>query len=99
MHFSVSWDISAPQPRWSAINDQLFAVISGYAHLRPVNTFYIVRVASQAEWDAVRLGLTNVALATTDATIHFVMTPLIQGGRYDGRLPTTTWPEINRLTE
>lgn len=98
MHFALSWDITAENNRWKEINDQMHAVVAAYSWVKPLTTFYIVKVASQAEWDKILNTLGTIAKENKEK-IHFVMTPLMNGGRYNGILPEKWWETINQRTD
>ena len=98
MHFVVAWDISAKGERWTAINNDLKSVIDKYSWARPLTTYYIVKVSGQSDWDAILNSLTTKAKSHKE-TVHFVMSPLMQGGRYNGILPKDMWDKINKRTD
>ena len=97
MHFIVSWDIQAEDGKWDEINAQLKECIEDYSWVRPLSTFYIVRVSGPQEWQEIRDALVRVAESSTNR-IHFVIGPLMCGGQYDGYLPKDIWPEIEKRT-
>jgi len=98
MHFVVSWDITAKGERWTAINNDLKSVIDKYSWARPLTTFYIVKVAGQSDWNVILSSLTAKANNHKE-TIHIVMSPLMQGGQYNGMLPADMWEKINKRTD
>ena len=97
MHCVVSWDIKSEGEAWKLLNDQLLEQLKGYSWVRPLNTFYIVQISSQENWTALLNKFQTVAKPGLDK-IHLVMSPAMQGGRYDGMLPNSTWEEINKRT-
>lgn len=97
MHFIVSWDIQSEDKEWDEIDSQLKECLKGYSWVRPLSTFYIVRVPGQKEWERIKKNLQAVAESSTAKT-HFVVSPLMYGGRYDGWLPKTAWPKIRKRT-
>ena len=97
MHFIVSWDIQSKDEKWDEINAQLQECLEDYSWVRPLSTFYIVRVSGQEEWARIKEDLQAVAESSTAKT-HFVVSPLMYGGRYDGWLPKTAWPKIRKRT-
>lgn len=97
MHFIVSWDIQSEDKEWDEINAQLQECLEDYSWVRPLSTFYIVRVRSQEEWEWIKEDLQEVADSST-ATIRFILSPLMYGGQYDGWLPKTAWPKIRKRT-
>ena len=98
MHFVVSWDVSADGTRWTEINEQMLDCLSGYSWVKALSTFRIVRVRSQNEWASIKEALVAVAESTPEK-VHFVMSPLMEGGSYGGWLPKSLWPKIRERTE
>jgi len=98
MHFVVSWDIkTSTEPRRGEIATALKNCLKPYSWVRPLTTFYIVSVSSQQVWGTILQCFQAVCLRYKDE-IHLVMSPLMQGGRYDGILPQNLWTEINQRT-
>ena len=97
MHFIVSWDIQAEDGEWDEINAQLKECIEDYSWVRPLSTFYIVRVSDVQKWQEIRRSLIEVAESST-IRIHLVIGPLMYGGQYDGYLPKDIWPELEKRT-
>jgi hypothetical protein len=101
MHFVVSWDIKTDPPnstRWKEINDAMKKGIGNYSWVRPLTTFYIVKVKAQADWNKIRNDLVEIA-KKFGSEINFVMSPLISGGGYNGWLPGDLWAKIRERTE
>lgn len=95
MHFIVSWDTKAQGERQSEINSALKGCLKGYSWVRPLVAFYIVKVDSQKDWDSIFECLTNVA-RQYKREANFVLSPLMEGGRYNGWLPKNLWPAIRK---
>ena len=105
MYFIVSWDISAVEPQWGRIDEQMRNCLKNFAFVRPVNTYYMVKVSSEREYEAIHECLLNVAKAQT-ATVHFVSSPLFSGtgivkklgtSGYQGWLPQDRWTKIKEV--
>lgn len=101
MHLIVSWDITAQGQRWCDINTQLVAALGQRRFEKPLNTFYVVRVFSEADRQQIQQGLLAVAKAVRPTeVVHFVLSPVIQFPmRYDGFLPAPHWPRMNEVTD
>ena len=99
MHVALGWSIPVPPDgaRWQQINDQLKAVIQNYSWVRPLPTFYVIKVASLEDRDAVVNGLIAV-IKTLSEQVHFIASPPMVGGSYAGWLPSNLWTEINQRT-
>lgn len=97
MHFVVSWDLKSSGEKWTEQNEKMKAVLKPYSWVRPLSTFYIVKVNGQSDWDLIRNNLT--AVSESENKINFVMTPLMSGGSYNGMLPSKTWADINERSK
>jgi hypothetical protein len=97
MHFIVSWDIKASEPLWTQIDNEMKGQLVNFPSLRPLTTFYVVKAQSQADWDNILRGLQTVA--SRYSGVYFVMSPLMQGGSYNGWLPSDYWPQLTTLTQ
>lgn len=93
MHFIVSWDINASGAERGVLNAQLKKCIENYSWVRPLSTFYVVRVSAPQEWQEITKDLIKVA-EDSSIRIHLVIGPLMSGGRYGGYLPKDFWPEL-----
>jgi len=96
MHFIISWDIPVTVQNRETLEAQLVGCFSRFTHLKPLNTFYIVQVPTQADYSSIIASLQNVALPITD--IKLVVSPIMNGGRYDGVLKTYLWTTINEIS-
>jgi hypothetical protein len=96
MHFIVSWDIATVEPRWSQINRQMQQCFNGHPQIRPVNTYYIIKVDSQDQYNTINTNLQKVAKAQAE-TVIFISTPLLlfKDG-YIGLL--ADWAKVNEIT-
>jgi hypothetical protein len=98
MHIVVSWDISAPKPRWDEIDAALRRAMTGYSWARPLSTFYVVRINSETDRVAIREGMLSVARGVSER-VHFAISPAMSGGRYDGYLPNDMWAQLNERSD
>lgn len=98
MHFVVSWDIEAKSDRWNTINLDLRGTLDGHSWVRPLSTFYIVKIASQEQWNKIFAAITEKRKGYPEV-IRVVMSPLMRGGRYNGLLPKDMWEKVNKRTE
>jgi hypothetical protein len=97
MHLALSWDISASGERWKQIDQLLLSALKPYSWVRPLKTVYVVKMASEQERVVLLADLTAKAKSVSE-TVHFLISPLMDGGRYDGYLPSDSWPKINERT-
>lgn len=99
MHIVVSWDIKTTGPKWDEIDKNLKQCLDGYSWVRPLTTFYVLRIHSEADRGIMRDRLVAVAKATAGITVHIVISPTMAGGRYDGFLPSDAWPKLNERSD
>ena len=97
MHIAVSWDITASGERWTQIDERMRAGIQAYPWVRPLSTFYVVRIYSDADRMQIQSSLTSVA-GSAGVSVHFLITPAMVGGQYQGYLPADYWTQINERT-
>ena len=98
MHTVFSYDLQIPAgERRREVEDRIEAILQPYRHVRRLTTFYIIHVETQAEWNAL---LTNLSALSRDIpeALHFIMTPPMDGGRYNGILPRGDWDAVNEIT-
>jgi len=75
MYIVVSWDISAVGQQWIEINQQMLNCLQNFQHTRPVNTFYIVGVASEQQRQQIFDCFSNVR-QSTNVSVEFVVSPI-----------------------
>jgi hypothetical protein len=96
MHIVVSWDINEPaSAQWASWNEQLKAVLTPYAWVRPLRTVYVVPIASETVRQNIINGLGQVS-RNSGGHIHILVSPAMVGGKYAGTLPQDLWPELNK---
>ena len=99
MHFVLSWDISATGNERTQIEEAIKLVIKPYSWVRPLTTFYIIKVDTQEQWDKIFAALNAAARSHGSNKAHYVMSPLMNGGQYNGLLPKNLWDAINERTK
>ena len=97
MHFVLSYDLSAAGERRTEIESRIENILANYKHIKRLSTFYIVHVSNNIEWESIRTALTNLVNGISEK-MHFIMSPLMNGGMYNGILSTGEWDEINAIT-
>jgi len=73
------------------------AAIQAYPWIRPLSTFYVVKIYGEANRLEIQNSMTAVA-RSAGATVHFLITPAMVGGQYQGFLPADDWAKINERT-
>ena len=96
MYCVISWDISAVNPRWSEINDRMRACIQGFHYVRPVNTFYLVRISSADKIVAIRQCFEAVQKNTPES-ISYILSPALSGHLWTGAIKD--WDSVNAVTQ
>ena len=96
MYCVISWDISAVNPRWREIDDQLRACIQNFTYVRPVNTFYLVRISSADRIEAIRKCFDAVKQNTKES-ISYILSPAFAGHTWSGTIGD--WPNVNAITQ
>jgi hypothetical protein len=97
MHFVLSYDLGADGARRSELEEQIQSIISPYRNVKRLTTFYIIHIESGIVWESIRSQLTNLSVSIPER-LHFIMTPLMDGGKYNGMLQEDQWDEINAIT-
>ncbi|MFY0483470.1 hypothetical protein ACI6PS_12775 [Flavobacterium sp. PLA-1-15] len=96
MHFIVSWDIPATIPNRETFENQLRECFRQFRFVKPLTTFYIIEVPSQIEYNNIISALST--LGRTQPGFRFVVSPIMNGGRYNGLLQNDEWTLINQIT-
>lgn len=97
MHFILTYDIHASGDSRTRIEEGINQIIKQYSWVKPLTTTFIIQVNGQIEWNNIHQSLTTLA-QNNQGTVNYIMTPLMQGGRYDGWLNQDLWNEINKRT-
>jgi len=98
VHLVVSWDISAAGERHAELNKNMRNALEGFSWARPLTTFYVVKVDSESDRTAIHNRLLEVAKSDS-ATVNFIISPVMAGGRYDGYLPSDMWEKLNKRSD
>ncbi len=97
MHFVLSYDLGADGTRRAEIEEKIQKIINKYRNVKRLTTFYIIHVGNSLEWENIRSQLTNLSVEIPER-LHFIMTPLMDGGKYNGILLEGQWEEVNAIT-
>lgn len=98
MHIVVSWDISAAGDRHAELNKGMKEALSGFSWARPLTTFYVVKVDSESDRTMIQSRLLEIARSEA-ASVNFIVSPVMAGGRYDGYLPSDMWEKLNKRSD
>lgn len=97
MYVVISWDISASNPRWSQINDEMKNCIAAYDWTRPVNTFYMMRINSPDEIVAIRKCFNAVA-DRVEVNVSYILSPAFIGPNHVWSGRVGDWQQVNAIT-
>lgn len=96
-YFLVSWDISASEPAWSQVDKRLRDCFEHLPYIKPVNTFYMIRVLTRDQYNQVFTALQTVAKNSV-IQVRFIMTPILNNTGFDGWLDTEIWNGVRQIT-
>ena len=87
MHFTLSWDIEGDAESYKRISSLLTDTIKKHSMLitEPISKFIVVKVESEAQWHIILKSLTGIC-EMHKGKITFIMSPLMKGGQYNGRI-------------
>lgn len=97
MHCVFSYDLTAFGDRRKEIEDEIDKILKPYRWAKRLTTFYIVEVNSKEGWEKVLEQMKSLSRDIPEK-FHFVMSPPLAGGRYDGILPKGKWDFVNEIT-
>ena len=98
MHFVMSYDLRVPAgTRRKELEQRIADVINPCKNVSVLSSFFIIHVDDKSDWERIRKGLTEISTGIKE-TFYFVMSPLMDGGKYNGWLPNESWGPINEIT-
>lgn len=97
MHCVFSYDLAAEGESRRKIEEKITAILSLHRNVKRLTTFYIIYVRNQEEWNSLLQELT-VLLQPLPERAHFILSPPMTGGVYNGLLGANDWTEINEIT-
>ena len=97
MHFVLNYDLSATGARRAEIEGQIRTILNPYRNVKRLSTFYIIHVNNNNESETIRRQLSDLS-NHIEERLHFIMSPLMEGGFYNGILPEHQWAEVNAIT-
>ena len=96
MHCIISYDIALTDSR-QEIEQKILTVLGSHYYIRGLSNLYLVRVNDEQDWVSIHEALGALA-KTSPKSFHFLMSPIIFRGRYDGWLPAERWADINKIS-
>ena len=99
MHIIISWDIkNCENDEWNELNEKLRECINDYSWVKPLTTFYIVKLDSEKERKSIRENIVKIC-KVNKGKINIVISPVIYNGGYSGWLPHSMWDLIKERTK
>lgn len=98
MHFVLSYDLGAQGTRRKEIEDRIENILSPYTHVKRLSTLYIVQIRISPDWEAIRTALTALSKEIPER-FHFIMSPVMSEGTYNGVLSSGEWNDINAISK
>jgi hypothetical protein len=90
----LAWNIAATGERFRTINNQMKEAIRGYSWVRPLRAVYIIKIEEAEDRDVLHARLKKV-VADVSEKVNYIISPPMEGGRYNGWLPRPMWGKIN----
>lgn len=78
------------------IVEQIERILPENNFVRRLSTFYIIHVDTNDDWQRILDAMTT--LSRTNPHLNFIMSPLMNGGIYNGYIPQNQWAAINQLS-
>jgi len=97
MHMIVAWDI-AVCPERDDIDDALRKCFARWSWVRPLTTFYLIKLKEADDRQNIRASLVDVA-KRHPKEVSLLISPAIKGGGYAGWLKRSAWDKIRKRTE
>lgn len=98
MHCVFSYDLAAEGERRAEIETRILQILNDYQHVRRLKDFFIVYIQSRENWERLLSDLTQYLQPMPERT-HFILSPPMSGGMYNGLLGANDWAEINAITQ
>ena len=100
MHCVFSYDLHLDEgDRRRQIESQIEDILSHHRpNVRRLTTYYIVHIQNRTDWDSMLQELSDLS-RSNPGLLHFIMSPPLDGGHYNGILPRNEWNDINAITD
>ena len=97
MHFVFHWNADADHV--ARVTPELQACFADYESVEVMPHYHVVRVTGHGHQEGIQKRLKETAGRLADCNITYLITPLIIGGQYQGRLFDNDLAErVNELT-
>lgn len=97
MHCTLTYDLGATGERRSEIESEIKGILASYRWAKRLTTFYVVEITTKERWNDLLTEFKSLSESISEK-FHFIMSPPMSGGRYDGILSSGKWDFINEIT-
>lgn len=98
MHVVISWDIKEDGEERERLNKELKACFESCSWVKPLTTFYIVKIKSIDQREEIKDCLVDVCKANP-GKVNLLIGPATESGSYGGWLPKDLWPKVKKRTQ
>lgn len=95
MHFALILDISLVHTNIDNVTSRAVATFSNRSYSNPITNYYIINVPGHFEYNNIVTSLTNISRETG---LRFIVTPIMNGGTYNGMIDANNWTSINNIS-
>lgn len=94
MHIMLAWNVAIDdESDRKATKDRMRGALDGYSWVRVMPSVYVVKIDAADERDRLQERLSEIA--KEEDAVRYIISPLMEGGQYNGWLPKRLWPKIN----
>ena len=97
-HFLLSYHIEIEGELCNILHKGIADALEKYKTVNVFGDTYIVQIEKVTDWEDIRVSLTEIT-RENGCDCKFIMSPIIQGGYYNGWLQSDKWPEIREIIE
>ncbi len=97
MHCVFTYDLAASGDRRTEIEADIDKFLKPYRWAKRLTTFYIIEIKSIENWNSLLKQFQDYSKSIPER-FHFIISPPMAGGRYNGILPEGKWDFINDIT-
>lgn len=96
MHFLLCYQIEIDGEKCNILHKGIANALSNYKTVNVFGDTYIVKINKVTDWEDIRTSLSNIT-RENGCDCKFIMTPIINGGYYNGWIPKDKWPQIKDI--
>jgi len=99
MHCLFTYGLNGPPDATAAVLARIQALMAQQQTFQALGCTYVLKLDSQSQWLGINGALQEIARTSSPVVVHFLMTPLMPGGRYGGWMPPDSWTRVNQITD